>query len=66
MHAMDLLTELTGWKKQPQKNPVDAARETFNLMRQQEQFAQLEPEHLAALIIDQKYPTVTIDEILAA
>lgn len=62
IQAMDLLTEMTGWKKQPAKNPIDAARETFLIMRQDERYKDIPNEELA------KFPaqrfSVSVAEIL--
>lgn len=64
IQAMDLLTEMTGWKKQPAKNPLDAARETYLIMRQNEQYQDISNEELA------KFPAqrfnVSVAEILGA
>lgn len=62
LHAMDLLTEMTGWKKERAKNPVDAARETYLIMRQDPIYKDVPDEELA------KYPAkrnnVSVAEIL--
>lgn len=62
LQAMDLLTEMTGWKKQPAKNPTDAARETYLIMRQNESYKDITDEELA------KFPAqrfnVSVAEIL--
>ena len=63
LNAIDLLSELRGWKKEPGKNPADAARETFRIMRSKEKYADLSDADLA------KYPAeyyqVEVSEILA-
>jgi phage terminase small subunit len=60
--AMDLLSEIAGWKREPQKNPIDVARQTYAVMRQNARYADMPDEELA------KYPAerfkVTVDEIL--
>lgn len=45
--ALDLLTEILGHKKQPGKNPVDAAKETYLIMRQDERYKDVPDEELA-------------------
>ena len=60
--ALDLLAEITGIKKERQKNPIDSAREVFRIMRQKEQYKDMSNRDLAA------YPAqnfnVSVDEIL--
>lgn len=60
--ALDLLAEITGIKKERQKNPIDAARETYTIMRQDEKYKDLPNEELA------KWPAqrfnVSVAEIL--
>lgn len=60
--ALDLLAEITGIKKERAKNPVDAARETFLIMRQDERYKDIPNEELA------KFPaqrfSVSVAEIL--
>lgn len=60
--ALDLLAEITGIKKERQKNPIDSARETFQIMRQSERYKDVPDEELA------KFPAerfnVSVNEIL--
>lgn len=49
LHAIDLIAELTGWKKAPAKNPIDAARELYAVFRAKPQFADLPDERLIEL-----------------
>jgi hypothetical protein len=62
LQAMDLLTEMTGWKRERQKNPIESARENFLIMRAKAEYADLSDEELA------KYPAqnhkVSVAEIL--
>lgn len=62
VQAMDLLSEMTGWKKERAKNPLDAARETYLIMRQNENYKDMPDEELA------KFPAqrfnVSVAEIL--
>jgi hypothetical protein len=62
IQAMDLLSEMTGWKRERAKNPVEAAKEVFRIMRQKDQYRDMDDRALAA------YPAqnfnVSIDEIL--
>ena len=48
LQAMDLLTEMTGWKREPQKNPIDLARQTYLVMRQDARYTDVPNEELAA------------------
>ena len=48
IHAMDLLSDLTGWKREPQKNPIDLARQTYLVMRQDARYTDVPNEELAA------------------
>lgn len=61
--AMDLLSELRGWKREPQKNPIDVAREGFRIMRQKEIYKDMPDRELAAY--QAQYHDVSVDEILA-
>ena len=60
--AMDLLSEIAGWKREPAKNPADTARETYRIMRQDEKYKDVPDAELA------KFPAerfkVTVAEIL--
>jgi phage terminase small subunit len=47
IRALDLYTEIQGWKKEPAKNPLDAARETYLIMRQDERYKDVSDEELA-------------------
>ncbi len=62
LQAMDLLTEMTGWKRERAKNPLDAARETYQIMRQDPIYKDVPDDELA------KYPArrnnVSVAEIL--
>lgn len=46
--AKDLLAEIAGWKKQPAKNPLDSARETYRIMRQDDRYKDVPDEELAS------------------
>lgn len=46
LHAQDLLSELTGWKKAPARNPIDVARDLFLNFRQKAQYADVPDEKL--------------------
>lgn len=48
IQAMDLLTEMTGWKREPQKNPIDLARQTYLVMRQDARYTDVPDAELAA------------------
>lgn len=60
--TLDLYAEIQGWKKERAKNPLDAARETFLIMRQDPIYRDVPDEELA------KYPAkrnkVSVAEIL--
>lgn len=47
--AGDLLAELMGWKKQAMKNPVDSARESYEIMRRKQDYADVPDKDLARL-----------------
>lgn len=62
IRALDLYTEIQGWKREPGKNPVDSAITNFLIMRQKPEYADMSDEELAF------YPAqnheVTVAEIL--
>lgn len=62
IQAMDLLAELTGWKRERQKNPIESARETYAIMRQDERYRDL-PDHELARFPAQRF-NVSVAEIL--
>lgn len=64
IQAMDLLSELTGWKKERAKNPLDAARETYRIMRQDERYKDV-PDAELAVFPAQRFE-VSVAEILEA
>lgn len=47
--ALDLLTEILGLKKQAMKNPVDSARESYEIMRRKQDYADVPDQALARL-----------------
>lgn len=61
--ALDLLAEITGIKREPQKNPLDLARQHYRVQRQKEIYrdmADVDLAHYSAAIYD-----VSIADILA-
>lgn len=62
IRALDLYTEMQGWKREPAKNPLEGARETYLIMRQDPIYKDVSDEELA------KYPAkrnnVSVAEIL--
>jgi hypothetical protein len=64
LHAMDLLSDLMGWKKLPATNPQSVARSVFQQMRSDPKYHDVPDEDLARLVgqaID-----MSQDEVLAA
>lgn len=60
--AIDLLAEIAGWKKERAKNPLDAARETFQIMRQNDHYKDIPDEELARFPAERF--NVSVTEIL--
>ena len=62
IRALDLYAEIQGWKKERGKNPLDVARESYLIMRQDPVYKDVSDEELA------KYPAnrngVSVAEIL--
>ena len=62
VQAMELLSNITGWMREPAKNPIDTARTTFMTMRRDARYADMSDEELA------RYPAshfkVSVQEIL--
>lgn len=61
--ALDLLAEITGIKRERQKNPLDGARENYQHLRNQPTYADVPDEVLAELVAG-KYTGVTAAQIL--
>lgn len=61
--AMDLLTELTGWKHAPSKNPLDGARENYQHQRQKPDYDDV-PDEVLAELVAKNYIGVTAAQIL--
>lgn len=51
--ALDLIAEIMGLKKQPGKNPVDAAREAWELAKGDDAFIGIDPDKLAEIYAQQ-------------
>ena len=49
LSAIDLLAELRGWKKEPAKNPLTAAQESYAVMRAKPDYADIPDQELAKL-----------------
>jgi len=49
LSAIDLLAELRGWKKEPAKNPLTAAQESYAVMRAKPDYEDIPDEELAKL-----------------
>lgn len=64
--AMDLQSELMGWKKQAMKNPIDSARESFAIMRARPEYKDLNDATVAQLAQESHgLPKSAIADILA-
>jgi hypothetical protein len=61
--ALDLLSDLCGWKKQASRNPIDAAREIFAIQRRKPRYADVADEVLAQMVAE-AIPNVTVADIL--